>query len=370
MRKRKILLSVVSPILFMLFLMPLPGKALENDECQECHSDDTLERSDSSGMKELLFVDTNRFKYSVHNVNGIACIDCHADISELDMDSDVPHSVELAKVVCENCHEEIGEAYSNSVHKKAGRKGVTIACYACHEYHYTTPLAIASVADRQNNFCRKCHDPGKFHEWLPQKETHFDFVECTVCHAPETPRHVNLQIFDLVQDRFLETDEMLRLLGTDFAGFMALLDSDKNEIIDSEELFDLVLLLRRWGVRATFHGEMVADIEPSVHQVNRGAASSECSQCHSIDSPFFQDVRLMLSRSDGTIQFHQVDRQVIGTYHVEFNALGSARLRLLDQIGLLLVVGGFLFVFCHLSVRLLTIPLRRKKQQNDDQGEV
>ena len=66
---------------FMAFisscLVLSPAFAIENDECMECHSDDTLERTESEGMKEDLFIDYDRFKYSVHNVNGVTCIDCH-----------------------------------------------------------------------------------------------------------------------------------------------------------------------------------------------------------------------------------------------------------------------------------------------------
>ena len=58
-----------------LILVPSQGYAIENDECMECHSDDSLERSDSEGMKEDLFIDYSRFKFSVHNVNGITCVD-------------------------------------------------------------------------------------------------------------------------------------------------------------------------------------------------------------------------------------------------------------------------------------------------------
>jgi hypothetical protein len=92
----------------------------------ECHSDDTLARNESEGMKEDLFLDYNKFKYSVHNVNGITCVDCHADIEELNWDNEVPHPTSLAVVDCDGCHEDEGEAYLDSVHKKAGGKGITI----------------------------------------------------------------------------------------------------------------------------------------------------------------------------------------------------------------------------------------------------
>ena len=365
MSKRKKLFKIGGwGVACILLLLPLAASAIENNECMECHSDDSLTRAASSGMKDLLFVDGNKFKYSVHNVNGIACVDCHSDITALNYDNEVPHEKDLAPVHCEQCHEAIGESYKDSVHKKAGKKGITIPCYACHDYHYTKNLDTASVQERQNNFCRKCHDPNKFHEWLPQKETHFAFIECIVCHAPDTPRHINLKVFDLVQNRFLDSDELLKYLETDEEHLMPRIDTNKNNVIDENEFINMVLMLRKWDIRATFHGELVADIEPSIHQVNRGGASRECAQCHTAESPFFHDVRLPVIQGDGNLVLYDVSRDVLETYHVEFNALGSTRVRLLDVIGIALLIGGAAVVIFHLSARLITAPLRKKKEMN------
>ena len=89
MKKKTCFLAGVFIVLLSscLILLPSQGYAIENDECMECHSDDSLKRNESEGMKEDLFIDYNRFKFSVHNVNGIACVDCHADIEELNYEN-------------------------------------------------------------------------------------------------------------------------------------------------------------------------------------------------------------------------------------------------------------------------------------------
>ena len=354
-------------IAFLVCLWPATTVlATDNETCMECHGDDSLLRAESTGMKDSLFVDLEKFKYSVHNVNGIACVDCHADISELNMDEDVPHSTNLAPVDCGGCHEEVAESYANSVHKKASHKGVDIPCYACHAYHDTTRLAMATVSERQNSFCLKCHNPNKFHDWLPQKENHFALVECTVCHAPEVPRHVNLRFFDLVDNTFLKGDVIMRHLRTDREGFTDLIDQDKDGSINPQEFEDLVLMLRQKEIRGVFHGELVAEINPIGHQVNRGKANRDCSQCHSVTSNFFQDVRLTFDMEDGSVASYNVDRQALQTYFVTFNALGTTRVRLLDKIGIALIAGGMAVVFIHLSARLLTIPLRRKNKNHPE----
>ena len=356
---------------FLIFpiVCVIPSQATENSECQECHSDDSLERAESTGISDKVFVDDHKFKISVHNINGITCVDCHADIEELNWDDDVPHSVSLAAVECQNCHDEEAEAYQNSVHKKAGSKGISIPCSACHGYHYVTYLAPKSIFERVNAFCLKCHNPDNFHDWLPQKSTHFKYVECTVCHAPDSPRYINLRFFDLVSNKFLETSDLVAALDTDIEGFAALLDTDSSGDLSKIEFEDFVLRLRQKGIRGTFHGELISQIEPVIHHVNRGEANRDCKACHTPNSPYFERVVISLTSDDGSIEQLQVERKVLETFHVtHFYVLGGTSVRILDKIGLLLIVGGICVVIAHSSARMLTAPIRRERKKKESQS--
>jgi hypothetical protein len=358
-------------VLFSSCLIATLAYGIENDECMECHSDDSLEREESEGMKKDLYIDYTNFKYSVHNVNGIMCVDCHSDIEELNWDNDVPHPTSLEMVDCDGCHVEEGEAYLDSVHKKAGGKGITIPCYACHGYHFVTHLEADSVFERENKFCLKCHNPDHFHDWLPQKETHFAFVECAVCHAPESPRYISLRFYDLITNKFLGAEALLEALKTDFDGFMDKIDRDGDDVINLEELEDMVLLLRQDDIRGTFHGELVMELVPTVHHVNRGGANRECEQCHNPQSPFFEEVYITLNRDDGTSQRHKVERRVLESYYVNhFYAIGGTRVRFLDKIGLILIVGGLSVVTGHLFARIVTAPIRRKRREKKDEFSI
>lgn len=362
--KRFLIRAIIILAMPLAWSLPSGCLAIENSECMDCHGDESLSRDASEGMKEGLFVDYNRFKFSIHNINGIDCVDCHADIEELNFDNEVPHSNALAPVNCGMCHEAEELAYQNSVHKKAGGKGITIPCYACHGYHFVSHLEANSVFERENIFCLRCHNPDNFHDWLPQKQTHFSFVECAVCHSPDAPRHVALRFFDLVKNKFLDSDELLEALNTDIAGFMPLVDNDRNGNIDLPELESMVLLLRQKNVRGTFHGELVVTMDPTVHHVNRGGANRDCEQCHNPESPFFSEVHFCLNNTDGTREHFKVDRKVLESYYVNhFYALGGTRVRLLDKIGIALVVGGLSLVTGHLGVRIATIPQRRRRQE-------
>jgi hypothetical protein len=355
-------------LLFVSFswCRPSLGLAIENSECLECHGDESLsmKRSESEGMEEGLFVDSRNFKFSVHNINSVGCTDCHSDIEELNFDNEVPHATSLAMVNCEGCHEAEGDAYLNSVHKKAGGKGITIPCYACHGYHYVTHLEANSVYERENGFCLKCHNPNNYHEWLPQKEVHFAYVECAVCHALDAPRYIALRFFDLVSNEFLSSGDFLKALNTDYQGFMPLVDKNDDKVINVNEFEDIVLLLRQKDIVGTFHGEVVVSMVPQVHHVNRGQANRDCEQCHNPSSAFFQEVMICLNRDDGTREEHVVERKVLESYYVShFYAIGGTRIRFLDKIGMLLLAGGVAVVIAHLSMRLFTIPVRRRRAQ-------
>lgn len=365
MKKRK---NVTKPIglyvLFIFCLWPALGQALDNSECLDCHNDEGLvrESADNGEVQDSLFVDGGRFSRSVHHLNDIACVDCHADIEELNYDDEVPHKKDLALVDCASCHEGEAEAFGNSVHMKIRSKGISMTCYACHDYHYVSHLAAASVAERENNFCAKCHNPYQGHEWLPKREEHFAFVECTVCHAPEVPRHIHLKFFDLVTNKFYKGDEILEILGIGYDDFMPMLDTNQDGSIGKDEFEILELMLRQKNVHAIFHAELVAEMEPVAHQVNRGVAERNCEKCHTAESPYFNAVTIVLPKEDGSVDHHQVDRSVLESYSLRhFYLYAGTRVKFLDKIGILFIGGAACGVLGHLSIRILTIRLRRKK---------
>jgi hypothetical protein len=182
----------------------------------------------------------------------------------------------------------------------------------------------------------------------------------------EAPRHVNLRLYDLLEEKFLGGADMLKALGTDYDGFMPLVDTNGDNIIDVQEFESMVLLFRQNNVRPTFHGELMVEIVPLVHHVNRGKANRDCEQCHVPTSPFFEDVRISFNRDNGTTEHFTVERDVLSTYYVNhFYALGGTRVRILDQIGMAIVAGGLGVVFCHLTARIVTAPARRRRKEKE-----
>ncbi len=367
--------SAIDAVIFLTFLFqilfllkPYSCIAIDDEECLACHGDEEITRTESEGMREGLYIDSEKFAQTVHSINGIICVDCHTDINKLKYDHEVPHPIVLKPVNCDSCHEAEGTAYQNSVHKKAGRKGITMVCYSCHEYHYVIRLGAASVAERENEFCLKCHNPHKFHDWLPQKSTHFSHVECTICHAPEVPRHIQLKFYDLIEKKFLCCEDMLNLLGIQYDDVLPMLDKNNDGIINVNEFEDLILILRQEGIRSVVHAELVAELDPLVHQVNRGGAQGKCELCHTPTSPFFQDVIIVLPKADRSREYLHVERAVLETYYLKhFYAIAGTRIRLLDKIGIALLAGGAGVVVAHLTVRIFTIPLRRRRKEEESE---
>lgn len=355
---------------FLIFsALPLTSQAIENSECMECHSDETLSKESTdnilkTNMTVELYVDEEKFNHSVHNVNGITCVDCHSDIEELNYEEDLPHKAYLEPVCCANCHEEEGEAFKNSVHMEILKKGITMTCYACHGYHYVMRMEGALLAERENEYCLKCHNPYQYHEWLPAKDSHFAFVECIVCHAPDVPQRIHLNFVDLVTNKLYKSDEIINVLGIDYNEFMPTLDKNKDGSINQDEFENLIFMLKQKNIHPSFHAELVAVLMPAAHEVKRGMAEKTCEKCHMANSPYFDAVFLVLTQQDGTIDQHQVDREVLESYNMNhFYLMTGTRVKLLDKIGFLLLAGGAGVVCLHFMVRILTISWRKEKDE-------
>jgi predicted CXXCH cytochrome family protein len=355
-------------LVLLLLLLPASSLAIDNSECLDCHGDENLYRAEdrdvrSHQVRSHLYVDDVKFHNSVHHGRGIACVDCHQDIEGLDFEQELPHRKELAPVRCTTCHADEGDAFIDSVHMRARNKGISMSCHACHDYHYAGHREAASVAERGNDMCLKCHNPTRTHDWLPQKDAHFASVQCTACHAPDVPHHFHLNFYDLVTGAFLSGNQVIEILGIDYEEFMPLLDSNRDRILDNAEFGDLVLLLRQKNVRAVFHAELVAEMQPLVHRINDKEPIRDCGKCHAPDSPFFDAVTIVLKKEDGTVDHHQVARAVLESYHTRhFYALAGTRIRFLDRMGIGMLAAGALSVLLHLIVRVATIPSRRRRK--------
>ncbi len=349
--------------LLLLGANALPLFAVENDECLACHSDPELVKVLPNGDTLSLFVDEEKFAASVHGINELSCTDCHSDIEELNYDAEVPHPVPLQPVDCSMCHDEEAEAYAQSIHAQLREAGKDApSCAQCHAYHYTKYLYADNVQDLENKFCLRCHDPYRFHAWLPQKATHFRHVMCTVCHAEGVSPQVHLRVFDRKSDRFVPGHELLQVLNLSEDEFLETYDANSNGILDLTELEHLKAALHGKGIHAVFFGEMGVELTPEVHRVTKAKAVQTCESCHQPGATNLQQVVFVLSKPTGEAEFFEVDPKVLTSPEVSnFYLLNATRIPLLDRIGLVVLFLGLAFALGHGVLRFLTSPLRRKK---------
>lgn len=134
----------------------------DNAACTGCHRNPTLEMTLGSGEKLPLTVDLSAFAQSIHDQKGVACTDCHKEITGF------PHPKLTAQdrrqvtldlnASCQGCHQDKVDKVKDSVHAVALAKGDRQAavCTDCHGAHETKavasqPRAASAVA------CSGCH---------------------------------------------------------------------------------------------------------------------------------------------------------------------------------------------------------------------
>ena len=157
---------------FFVFLLALAmsnrnAMSMSNEDCLDCHSDEDLTReADDSSV----FVQPSVLAQSVHGDE--ECVSCHQDA-----DTEDEHPIKLAKVNCEECHEDVSAIYEKSIHGKARGRGDALApyCYTCHGTHDILPPTDPKSKVYVINIpltCGKCHKEG-----TPMTETHDDISQ-------------------------------------------------------------------------------------------------------------------------------------------------------------------------------------------------
>lgn len=154
---RKVL--VFFAIMTVSFFLGGNALALTNDDCLDCHTDESL-TTEKNGETISLFVDMAGFQKTVHVDNG--CISCHEDAG----DAEDEHPFPLAPVQCENCHDDIGDVYQKSAHGQAAiekHDDLAPQCKDCHSKHNILPPSNKKASTYPLNIpftCGRCHREG------------------------------------------------------------------------------------------------------------------------------------------------------------------------------------------------------------------
>jgi hypothetical protein len=218
--------------------------------------------------------------------------------------------------------------------------------------------------DRLRAICLNCHDGASLahQDWLPNASLHLDVIACAACHSPMAERRIDLQLYDnLTQapvgqhenDNFFQA----RIREIDTAG----------DGLDPLELWSLVRQTSQDGraTDVTLRGRMEISSGVEAHRLAiKASAVRDCNSCHEFGADAFQNVTVSIARPDGRKVRYQADSEVLNSLvSVEtvndFYTLGGTRIRLLDNLLVLGLIGGLAIPFGHMTIgRYL-----RKKQK-------
>ncbi len=291
-------------LLFSFLFTGIASAQVENQDCLECHgTKDILTMSEEErlelvipapGKEEVrkaaltLYLDYDRFRASVHG--DLDCVDCHTEIGE------IPHPQRMGLVDCGACHDEIMEQYKGSKHAEASER----LCFECHNPHYSVPFSQLSRKERIG-ICLQCHEEGG-HEWLPQREIHFRYLECTVCHSPRAEKGLLFHFYAKDEEgRKVPLDyEELKGFAREYGGDVAkAIDFNGNGVVEVFEINRFLARLRKGGIRSPWLEEEVLILRPYHSYTDEVEHIKDCTMCHTSKAPFYSRVILRVPRKGG-----------------------------------------------------------------------
>jgi hypothetical protein len=325
----------------------------KNETCRQCHRA-KYEAYDGSIHANLVRAGSDKAPL---------CSDCHSAHAiqrheTYDRDSGEP---------CSKCHTDIFTAYEESVHGTARREGNRIradhfespVCADCHSAHDIS--AVASTGYLVST-CMSCHEVAELaHEqWLPNAPMHMKSVGCSACHAPDAGLRVDLQLWDQVNQQAVGAEER-------YAPLRATLAEIGNEDggISSLDLWKLIRLTKADGenIDVRLRGRLEVATGMDAHRLqDSGQATRTCENCHDGDSVAFDKVTVSITRADGRKERFEADKAVLSSVlSVDsisgFYAPGGTRIKLLDYLLVLAVLGGLAVPVVHVSLGKI---IRRK----------
>jgi len=152
-RKKWPLLAIL--LSFFLLISSRPAFTVSDEDCLTCHEEPDLKTEKGKS----LFIDHEKFLFSVHGQIGISCVDCHSDLKDFE---DFPHPEKLKAVNCGECHKKATEEFMESIHKMAliEKESLNVSCADCHGKHDIKSKDEHSSRVFPLNLprtCEKCH---------------------------------------------------------------------------------------------------------------------------------------------------------------------------------------------------------------------
>ncbi len=333
-----------------------------NEVCRDCHEE---KYAQYEGSIHATLV-------SHGNSSAPVCSDCHSAHAVEPMTVYAP----VTGLPCKNCHEDVFDVYSLSVHGEARKNGNVIReaniqapiCVDCHSAHDVTSLASKS---QLRDLCLDCHDGARLaHEqWLPNAGRHLEVVSCAACHAPLVDRRIDLELHDDLAGASQGTAEnqshaQLRqnLRSKDEAG----------ESVDPAEFSDLMNSKANEGqasnVSLRVHMEATSGVD--AHRLaDKFQAVRACDSCHEKGAEAFQNVTVSITSEDGRRQHYVADKEILDSLGSlesvnDFYTIGGTRIPLLDALVVLSLFAGIAVPAGHYGLGRILRKKSAKENKN------
>jgi hypothetical protein len=291
-----------------------------------------------------------------------------------------------AAIPCAKCHVDIFKASAKDVHGQArgaagkdkrkdegkdkgteaeNAKGAPV-CSGCHKAH---GVKAASLGTGVKDTCLSCHKEAlkEHQDWLPKAELHFESISCPVCHAPDAQRRVNLRLYDGVG---AEKHQMSEKSGVPKFEKRTQAADTKNAGLDERALWSLLKEFNQDGGegKTVLRGRLEVKDGVEAHQLaEKSRAIKDCKFCHKAGAEPFQSVTLTIAGPDGRPLRHGVQKDALNSLlSVEsirgFYVIGTTRIKLLDTLLIMVVLGSIGGPLMHMIVKRLFRRHREKRE--------
>jgi predicted CXXCH cytochrome family protein len=328
--------------------------------CKRCHAD--AYRKYETSIHYTLF--------KSGNTQAPHCAGCHGSAHSL-VSTKLDRAFGLRS--CNRCHGDLTSSYEASIHNKARLQGKTDApvCSSCHNAH---DIESTKMTTKIKEGCFKCHkDIDKIHnKWLKNPpitlptfvQLHFDVVSCAACHSSDSTRRIYLSLFNTKTGKPLTEEETVKVIYAEAGELKEKIDTNGDGNIQGKEIWDLFWLLSKKGERTTFMGKMDVSNASEAHNISpKAEATRDCVKCHHPESPFFENVFIVVSKDNGETKLLPAQKRILNSvYSVlpvrKFYAIGGTNIRLFDIIFYIALLGGIAVPLGHITLRIITSPIR------------
>jgi hypothetical protein len=326
--------------------------------CANCHKKISVEYSESVHAKAI-------FK---GNKEAPDCLKCHGYHNV----SRISSNLTLRYENCIKCHDTEKISFEESVHYKVFEEGIENApvCSSCHDAHKVLPTNIANL----NESCFNCHANIKasHNKWLynpPFKlesfvDVHFAGSSCAVCHA-SGDRAIVLTLFTS-ENKPLTFEEISKLTNWDMETIKTKLDLNNDNLIEKDELKQFMCDLKE-SVKAKLKGRLDVVNANDAHKIlSKDSAVKDCAVCHDPEAQFTG--RIEINKEGEKAERIALERTAVNSFYAipnikDFYVLGLTKIDILDTLFIIGLIAGIGVVAGHVFLRIITIPVRRKKKE-------